>query len=676
MTDAPTRRPRFRPRLDALEGRDVPAQFGVPWGDPTHLTLSFVPDGTSAEGTPSALFSALDAAVGRAAWQGAVLRAAQAWSEFANVNIGLVADSGHPFGSPGGTQGDARFGDIRVGAVPMTAELANAVPPDPVLSGTLAGDVFLNTAGHFDAATLYGVALHELGHALGLAPSADPKSVMYNQYAGNTVPTAGDVAALRALYGARAADANEGAKGNADLKNATRIHYAQSPTGAEIYSAPLVGFGDITTRQDVDTFYLSPPGGYTGPMTARVQTAGVSFLAARLSIVDENNRVIARTTGTGSAGGLLSLTLPGVNPSAKYYFRVEAAPNGPVGVGRYAVAVTMDGLQLPTVTPLEAVLTGPYDTLTANEIYAVLTDPAHAFYDDDLHADDTIDAAASLPATPGYAADSHYRVVASLADAADTDFYRVRSPDLRTTQVMTATVRAVDPNAVAPRVELLDGSNQVIPARVLVNGNGTYTVQATGVPARRASYFVRVYEAGGAAGNYALDVSFGTTAVGVTDFAAGTLAGAGAANGYDLYVGQTQLFGLTLTATGAGGAVRVQIRSAADPTGATLFDLTAAAGDTVSGPAVVLAPGAYVVTFTAVPDAGGAAGALGFRLWGSTLTDPVGPVAGDSTLTAQYLATVSPPATTQPSTDPKAIYLFLYPSGTYTYNPYLWVFSP
>ncbi|QDU21293.1 matrixin family metalloprotease [Urbifossiella limnaea] len=669
MTDT---RSRFRPRLDALEGREVPAQFGVAWGDPTHLTLSFVPDGTPAEGTPSTLFATLDAAVGRAAWQGAVLRAVQTWSELGNLNVGLVADAGQPFGTPGETQGDARFGDIRVGAVPMTAELANAVPPDPFLSGTLAGDVFLNTAGHFDPANLYGVALHEVGHALGLGPSADPRSVMYNQFSGNTVPTASDTAALRALYGVRAPDANEGDKGNAEPKTATRIHYPQSPTGAEIFSAPLVGYGDVTTRQDVDTFYLSPPGGYTGPMTVRVQTAGVSFLAARLSIVDLNNRVLAQAVGGGSAGGVLSLTLPSVNPSAKYYVRVEAAPGGPVGVGRYAVAVTMDRLQLPTVTPLDAVLRGPYDTLDANDLYAVFTDPDHAFYDDDLHADDTIDVATSLPATPGYAADSHYRVVASLADAADNDFYRVRAPDVRTAQVMTATVRAVDLNAVAPRVELLDGSNRVIPARVLVNGNGTFTVQATGVPPRKANYFVRVYEAGGASGNYALDVSFGTTAAAVSDFAAGTLAGAGAASGFNVYVGQTQLFGLTLTATGAAAAVRVQIRSAADPTGPALFDLTAAAGDTVSGPALVLPPGAYVVTFTASADA---TGPLGFVLSGSTLTDPVGPVAGDTTLTPQYLAPTSPTASTQPSIDTQAVYQFLYPTGRLGYDPYLWVFS-
>src|SRR5262245_28902502 len=185
-----TRGARFAPRLDPLEARDTPAQFGVPWGDPTHLTLSFVPDGTPAAGHASGLFAALDAAMPRAVWQGAILQAFQTWATLANVNIGLVADDGSTFGTPGLAQGDRRFADIRVGGHPMTGEFAVAVPPDPFVAGTLAGDVFVNTAVRFDPDTLYAVALHEAGHALGLAPSTDPRSVMYHELRGNTVPTA------------------------------------------------------------------------------------------------------------------------------------------------------------------------------------------------------------------------------------------------------------------------------------------------------------------------------------------------------------------------------------------------------------------------------------------------------------------------------------------------------
>src|SRR5437899_1386922 len=43
-------RRRCTPGLESLEKRDVPASFGVPWRDPAHLSLSFVPDGTRIAG--------------------------------------------------------------------------------------------------------------------------------------------------------------------------------------------------------------------------------------------------------------------------------------------------------------------------------------------------------------------------------------------------------------------------------------------------------------------------------------------------------------------------------------------------------------------------------------------------------------------------------------------------
>jgi hypothetical protein len=105
--------------LTRLEDRHTPAQFGTPWADPAHLTLSFAPDGTAAVGgATSGLFAALDAQMARADWQGAILRAAQTWAEAAGVNVGLTADGGQAFGATGPAQGDPRFGDLRIGGLP------------------------------------------------------------------------------------------------------------------------------------------------------------------------------------------------------------------------------------------------------------------------------------------------------------------------------------------------------------------------------------------------------------------------------------------------------------------------------------------------------------------------------------------------------------------------------
>src|SRR5262249_12784129 len=118
--------------LQYLEDRIVPATFGIPWEDPTHLSISFAPDGTSIAGHQSALFPDLDPNFPSSAdWQREILKAFQTWAVHANISVGLRDDSGDPFGVAGKMQGDPRFGDIRVGAHHMAPDaLAMAVPPD------------------------------------------------------------------------------------------------------------------------------------------------------------------------------------------------------------------------------------------------------------------------------------------------------------------------------------------------------------------------------------------------------------------------------------------------------------------------------------------------------------------------------------------------------------------
>src|SRR5713226_7033277 len=128
--------------LEVLEDRTTPAVFGVPWSDPSHLTLSFVPDGTRIGGQTSSLFATLDAQEPSAAWQAIILRALQTWAINTNLNIGVVPDNGQPFGTPSSGQGSTRFGDIRIGAAPLSPDvLAVSVPHDPYLSGSWSGDV-------------------------------------------------------------------------------------------------------------------------------------------------------------------------------------------------------------------------------------------------------------------------------------------------------------------------------------------------------------------------------------------------------------------------------------------------------------------------------------------------------------------------------------------------------
>src|SRR5262249_25438194 len=144
---------------EPLETRTNPVAFGVAWPRPTHLSLSFAPDGTmmAPDGTifathESNLFATLDPLLDTASWQALILEAFQEWALPANIDIRVVPHGGQPFGSAGAAQGDGRFGDIRIGATPLSSDvLAVSLPYQPVSAGTRSGDVFLNSAHAFTA---------------------------------------------------------------------------------------------------------------------------------------------------------------------------------------------------------------------------------------------------------------------------------------------------------------------------------------------------------------------------------------------------------------------------------------------------------------------------------------------------------------------------------------------
>jgi hypothetical protein len=199
-------------------------------------------------------------------------------------------------------------------------------------------------------------------------------------------------------------------------------------------------------------------------------------------------------------------------------------------------------------------------------------------------------------------------------------------------------------------------------AKVLLNGNGTYLVQATDlIPG--ATYYLRVSAAPSPAtaqGNYALVADFGGVAADVQTFVAGTLAQPDNQEGYSLYVAQTQLFQFVLSSSAAemvsGAEVSLEIF---DSTGRLVFSLVDPVGKTVSGASLLLTPGQYQVSISVVNPSGAALPPIRYRLRGSNISDPIGPAPEDPTNQPMY----------QCPDDP-GVYCYCYPDGTYSTNPY------
>ncbi len=608
--------------FDTLEARDVPTGFGVPWADPGHLTLSFPADGTATPRGADRLGQTMAAAGSN--WQREVLRAFQSWAAVANINIGVVNDGGQPLGTTGAVQGDYRFGDVRVAAAPLTDDVLASASPFSWTGTTYAGDLFFNSTEPFrvgssaSAYDIYSVAVHEAGHSLGLDHSTVAGSVMNEGYAYRTGLSAADVAAIRALYGARTPDANEGAVGNDTPARAT----AMQATGL---FGRVVADGDLTTVADVDDFKFStlPTLGLTS-VTVRFQADGLSLVTPRITVYNAAGQVVAQGASSDPLNNDVTLKFPNATFGGTYTVKVEGLTDDVFGIGSYHL--TVDTINLTTPIPLLNALLAPVA---------------------DGHLNDTLSAATDLTAAPKGDArfDATYRGV--IEDRTDTDDYKIKAPPGTAPVDLNVMVWGTDAAPLAPRVRVFDAGGNPVAYRLLANEGGLYSVEVDNVTAG-ATYYVQVAarnpSGSAATGGYFLGADFNQGhRTNYDGLGSGTVRSTAGATG-NLVVTDPGVFAFALAATGGatGDGVTMQVL---DASGRVVRTIDAISNQAAGTTTLYLAAGTYTVRYVY---RGTSTSTVQYDLFFLRLSEDVGPYA---------TKTGSKPDSGSPS-----------PNGGYTYD--------
>jgi hypothetical protein len=343
-----------------------------------------MPDGTNLGGPSSSLMATFNKKFGSAAtWENLFRKAAQQWGQQTNLNFTVIADSGAASGSGSYQQGDPTMGDIRIGGYDFgnKTTLAYTDFPPPGNNYSIAGDVAFNTnsgIGWNNGSNIdvFTVAMHEIGHALGLGHSTTSSAIMYATYSGVKAGlNSDDITGIKTIYGgARKQDAYDTATSNGGFASASDISTRINSTS----KTALVTNLDITTTADQDYYKFVVPAGSSSGLKVSVQSTGLSLLAPMVYVYNSKQTQLAKVSAAGQYGTTLTVSLTGLTAGSTYYVRITGADGTAFGTGAYSLTLNMGTGSSPTV-PLPSTSTANGSPLSSKGGLALHTGKGDAY---------------------------------------------------------------------------------------------------------------------------------------------------------------------------------------------------------------------------------------------------------------------------------------------------------
>ncbi len=411
---------------------------------------------------------------------------------------------------------------------------------------------------------------------------------MFRQY---TVPkgvlTAGDIADIQSLYGART-DPYE-LIDNGELQAATLI---PAPVGFDPASNVIRTRGSLSSAADVDHYEIIPVAGQD-TATIRLNAAGISLLNARIEILDRSGHMLNRAQATSVFQNDSTLQIAGLEKHDVIFVRVTAADPGDVySVGDYELEVDYRDAETQAADPVAGDYDSGTDSLFTN----------FALLDSEQGANDTQSDAEMVRQSPSHP-NTRYEFQSSVSAATDVDFLKITAP-AEISGHLRIDVAAVGDGQPGLVVEVVDDSGQYVGTAGRLHADGSWTLEVA-QPQAGKDYYLRISVDPSSAvsvGNYIATAEFTAPGSQMNQLASGEVSST-----VDEFVrwtaGKTKLYRFDLIASGGGVGEGVKL---------TIYDahtqkmqlVVAASSDLTRSALAWLQQGDYILRFEAISTSG------------------------------------------------------------------------